>query len=228
MEIRTGNIFSTKCQTIVNTVNCVGVMGAGIALECRLRHPEMYERYRELCDENLIAVGKLWLYKESDRWILNFPTKKHWKRASKPEYLQKGLDKFLATYEEKGVTSIAFPLLGASHGGLDPERSLDIMSEYLKQCNIPVEIWKYDPEATDDLYPQFRASFKVRNEEKLAEATGLRRNYLNKVIDALDRPDVNSISRLSSVKGIGVKTLERCFEFVRNEVQQRHVQNELF
>ena len=79
IKIISGNIFTSKCQTIVNTINCVGVMGAGIALECRLRYPEMYKKYVELCENREISIGILWLYKSEDRWILNFPTKKHWK-----------------------------------------------------------------------------------------------------------------------------------------------------
>ena len=63
VKILTGNIWNSKAQTIVNTVNCEGVMGAGIALECRLRYPTMFERYKELCDTNLLQPGLLWLYK---------------------------------------------------------------------------------------------------------------------------------------------------------------------
>jgi O-acetyl-ADP-ribose deacetylase (regulator of RNase III) len=136
VKVITGNIFTTKAQTIVNTVNCVGVMGAGIALECRLRFPEMYEKYVTLCDQGQLKIGLLWLYKGDERWVLNFPTKKHWKYPSKKEYLEKGLEKFLSTYEQKGISSIAFPLLGASQGGIDGEESLAIMLSYLEQATI--------------------------------------------------------------------------------------------
>ena len=60
LEIIKGNVFTTECKVIVNTVNCVGVMGAGIALECRLRYPNMYTRYTELCKEGKIQTGQLW------------------------------------------------------------------------------------------------------------------------------------------------------------------------
>ncbi len=75
IKIINGNIFTSKCQTIVNTVNCVGVMGAGMALECRLRYPEMHEKYILLCKDKLIDIGLLWIYKSPEKWILNFPTK---------------------------------------------------------------------------------------------------------------------------------------------------------
>ncbi len=157
ITIKKGNIFTTKCQTIVNTINCVGIMGAGIAYECRLRYPEMYSRYVELCNEKKISIGTLWIYKSDNKWILNFPTKNHWKYESKIEYLEKGLQKFLDTYKEKGIKSIAFPLLGASNGGIPEKKSIEVMKKYLEQCdNINIEIYYFDPYAYDDLYLKFK------------------------------------------------------------------------
>ena len=149
-----GNIFNSKAQTIVNTVNCVGVMGKGIALVFKLRYPNMFELYQKYCAQHLIGIGKLWIYKgdESDPWVLNFPTKTHWKLPSEYDYIEKGLQKFVETYKERGITSIAFPLLGANNGGLDSEKVMQIMQEYLGQCDIPVEIFMYDPLAPDDLF----------------------------------------------------------------------------
>lgn len=139
--IRNEDLFETDAQTIVNTVNCVGAMGKGIALEYKKRYPEMYIRYVELCERNLIRPGKLWLYKSTEKWVLNFPTKDHWRTPSKLEYLEEGLEKFVATYREKNIRSIAFPLLGANNGKLDPKSSLEIMTHYLSECDIPVSIY---------------------------------------------------------------------------------------
>lgn len=151
-----GNIFTTQCQAIVNTVNCVGVMGAGIAYECRLRYPGMYERYVELCRDNKMKIGLLWIYKSDDKWIINFPTKIHWRYESKIEYLEKGLQKFIESYKEKGITSVAFPLLGASNGGIPEDVSLKIMQQYLEKCDIQIEIYQFDPFAYDDRYLEFK------------------------------------------------------------------------
>ena len=103
ITVKKGNIFTSNCDTVVNTVNCVGVMGAGIALECRLRYPEMYKKYKDLCHKDLIQVGKLWIYKTDKKWILNFPTKKDWKHSSKIEFIEAGLIKFVRTYKEKKI-----------------------------------------------------------------------------------------------------------------------------
>lgn len=153
-----GNIFNTKAQTIVNTVNCVGVMGKGIALVFKLRYPSMFEQYQKYCKQNLIAVGKLWIYKgePTNPWVLNFPTKTHWKLPSEYEYIEKGLQKFVDTYKEKGITSIAFPLLGANNGGLDKDKIMETMLHYLSKCDIPIEIYQYDSMAPDDLFETFK------------------------------------------------------------------------
>lgn len=141
LQIIKGDIFESDTQTIVNTINCVGVMGKGIALSFKEKYPKMFIRYKELCNNKQIKIGTLWLYKDENKWILNFPTKDHWKNPSEVEYLKLGLKKFVETYEEKGITSISFPLLGANNGGLNPDISLRIMKEYLRECKIPVFIY---------------------------------------------------------------------------------------
>ena len=146
--IKDRNIFDSQCQTIVNTVNCVGVMGKGIALEMKNRYPDMFEKYKNLCENKLIDIGKLWIYthiveKEIVKRILNFPTKIHWKNKSEYEYIEKGMQKFIETYQDKNITSIAFPMLGCNNGGLDSDVVLEIMLKYLSKCdNLIVEIYK--------------------------------------------------------------------------------------
>ncbi|MBG0790714.1 MAG: macro domain-containing protein [Desulfovibrionaceae bacterium] len=135
------SIWQSPAQTIVNTVNTVGAMGKGIALQFKKQYPEMYQRYRELCNKKELIVGKLWLYRADDRWIINFPTKKHWRYPSKPEYVESGLSKFVDVYEQFGITSISFPQLGTGHGGLDWDLVVKPMMEhYLKPLPIPVYI----------------------------------------------------------------------------------------
>lgn len=217
LRVITGNIFTSKCQTLVNTVNCVGVMGAGIALECKLRFPQMYDRYEELCRENKIRIGTLWIFKSVDRWILNFPTKQHWKFPTKEEYLHSGLEKFMDTYEDRGVTSVAFPVLGAQNGGLSQSRSIDIMESYLRNCSIDVEIYQYDPEAADDVFDSFKHRMLTTDAEELKFATGLSLGYIHRIQAALQTSDMCQLNQLANVKGIGEKTLEKAFAFVRDQ-----------
>lgn len=93
-----------------------------------------------LCERDMFHVGQLWLYKTERKWILNFPTKKHWRSKSKIEYIELGLKKFVDTYAEKGITSISFPMLGCGNGGLNWEKEVrPLMERYLK--NLPIDIY---------------------------------------------------------------------------------------
>lgn len=219
---KNGNIFTTEAQTIVNTVNCVGVMGAGIAYEFRLREPEMFTKYKDLCNSKQIDIGKLWIYEAKSEGhskynkILNFPTKNHWKYPSKEEYLHLGLEKFVATYKERNITSVAFPLLGADRGGIDKNRSISIMEQYLSKCDIDVEIWYFDPMAKDDLYEDFKSIFQEIDDQTIKNESKIRIDIVKKIRAGLDKPDINSISGLLRVKGVADKSLEKLFNYIKS------------
>lgn len=217
IEIVKGNIFNTKAQTIVNTINCVGVMGKGIALVYKLRYPKMFDLYSEYCKSKLIGIGKLWLYKNDDDapWVLNFPTKFHWKYPSKIEYIEKGLQKFVETYKEKGITSIAFPMLGTYNGGLGKTEVLSLMKKYLSQCDIPIEIYDYDPTAPDDLFEMFKLKWKAIPNSDKKHITGIRTQKQIETINfAVNSNTIHSMISLIEYKGIGFKTMEQCFRLV--------------
>ena len=144
------NLFDSDAQVLVNTVNTVGVMGKGIAKEFKKRYPEMFEKYEKMCKAGKFKTGDLLPYKipDSDRLVLNFPTKRHWRARSKLEYIESGLKKFAQTYDQKGINSISFPMLGSSNGGLDWETQVKpLMEEYLKDLQIEIRIHEYDPES---------------------------------------------------------------------------------
>ena len=220
MEIKqiNGNIFNSKCQTIVNTINCVGVMGKGIALVYKLRYPEMFLEYKEHCQKKLLKPGVLWLYtkQENAPWILNFPTKKHWKYPSKIEWIESGLKKFVETYKQKEITSIAFPLLGTHNGGLDTSEVKELMHKYLKNCNITIEIYDYDPAIQDDLFDLFRKKWLSLEEKNIKIATGIQPQYAKRITEILQSDNINSMISLANYKGIGAKTLEKAFDYILN------------
>ena len=215
VRIITGNIFTSTSAVLVNTVNCAGVMGAGLALECRLRYPAMFDQYARLCEQGLLDVGRLWLFDGGDRSILNFPTKKHWRLPSQAAYLHLGLQKFIQTYQARGIDSIAFPLLGAQHGGMDPEASLRLMLDYLERCTIPVEIYRYDPAAPDDLFERFKALVNGATDAQIQSSTRLRSNQIRALRDALASPRVRQLNQLAECTGVGDKTLEAAFALTR-------------
>ena len=211
-----GNIFNTRCQTLVNTVNCIGVMGKGIALECKLRFPDMFKKYKEFCEKELMKPGSLQLCNSSKPWILNFPTKVHWKDPSKIEYLEKGLDKFQYEYSKKKITSIAFPLLGTSLGGLSEELVYKTMIKYLEPLkNIDIEIYEYDPNAGDDLFDLFHQKvwrFSVDDYKKNLKINKIAAENLKR---AIDEKNVNSMLGIQDLPQVGLKTIESIHEFIR-------------
>lgn len=140
-----GNMFESPAQVLVNTVNTVGVMGKGIALTFKKVYPDMYKNYRYYCENKQFEMGKLYLYKTPGKWILNFPTKINWRNPSKIEYIEQGLKKFVASYKEKGIKSIAFPKLGCGNGGLNFETHVKpLMDKYLSNLDINVYVYLHD------------------------------------------------------------------------------------
>jgi O-acetyl-ADP-ribose deacetylase (regulator of RNase III) len=137
-----GDLLQSPAQVLVNTVNTVGVMGKGIAYEFKRLFPEMYRQYREMCEKRQFKTGMLWLYRSPNKWVLNFPTKEHWRNPSRVEYIEAGLQKFVDTYAELGIYSIAFPALGCGNGQLDFETQVKpLMETYLRP--LPIEVFIY-------------------------------------------------------------------------------------
>ena len=138
------SILDSQAQTVVNTVNTVGVMGKGLAQAFREKYPSMFKAYKELCDKEQFSVGQLWLWRGANQWVLNFPTKKHWRYPSKLEYIESGLSKFVANYEARGIREISFPRLGCGNGGLEWEQVRPVMEKYLAPLPIPIYIHDFD------------------------------------------------------------------------------------
>ena len=90
-----GNLLNDKSEALINTVNCIGVMGKGIALQFKKAFPGNFQEYKKACDKNEVKPGKMFVYHTADifsvKWIINFPTKNHWKEKSKIEYIEDGL-----------------------------------------------------------------------------------------------------------------------------------------
>src|SRR5438105_8911716 len=154
-----GDIFESNAHVIVNTVNCKGVMGKGLALAFKQRYPAMFPVYQQECKMGKLRIGRPTLYKQSTPWILNFPTKNDWKLPSKLEYIEKGLEYFVANYKKAGIQSIAFPKLGAQNGKLSWDDVGPLMAKYLSQIDIDIYIYiaegdkeyQYDTESADIL-----------------------------------------------------------------------------
>ena len=117
-----GDILEDDAEAIVNTINCVGVMGKGLALAARRRWPQMYTEYQAACDRQEVQPGMMWVWGTGEmfgtRLLIGFPTKRHWRSRSQMEDIEIGLDGLGKTIETEGLKSIAIPQLGCGHGGL--------------------------------------------------------------------------------------------------------------
>jgi len=142
MKILVGDILQSKAQTLVNTVNCAGIMGKGIALEFKKRFPKMFEDYAERCERREVKLGVPYLYRTLlPPHIINFPTKDHWKSVSRLADIERGLQHLLGHYKDWGVTSLAVPPLGCGNGQLEWKGVGPLIYRYASQMDIPVELF---------------------------------------------------------------------------------------
>ena len=217
-----GNIFNTKAMAVVNTVNCVGAMGKGIALDFKLRFPEMFKEYQRICFQHLLKPGQILPYKKSSPIILNFAIKDDWKEPSKIEWIEETLKKFVDNYKKLGITSVAFPWMGAMNGGLPIEVIKELTRKYLSSLDdIDIEVYDFDPNVPCELYRSlqeivFSEKFKLSELEVLSN---IKSRYWIKIIDAVNDPNTKSINNLCHyiVNGkriIGKTNIERLFVFL--------------
>jgi O-acetyl-ADP-ribose deacetylase (regulator of RNase III)/uncharacterized protein YwgA len=142
MKILIGDMLKSRAQTLINTVNCVGIMGKGIALEFKKHFPEMFADYVQRCERQAVRPGVPYIFKALyPPHVINFPTKDHWKSMSKIKDIEQGLAYLLVHYREWGVTSLAIPPLGCGNGQLEWKQVGPLIYKCAKQMDIPVEMY---------------------------------------------------------------------------------------
>ncbi|MFT4075705.1 MAG: macro domain-containing protein [Asticcacaulis sp.] len=143
-----GNLLDSDAEALVNTVNTVGVMGKGVALMFKEAYPDNFKQYEAACRDKVLHVGKMFVtHRDSfigPRWIVNFPTKAHWRFPSKMEWVAQGLDDLKVVITENNIRSIALPPLGAGNGGLEWPHVRKLMIEKLSDLE-DVQIVIYEP-----------------------------------------------------------------------------------
>ena len=143
-----GDILAADAEALVNTVNCVGVMGKGIALQFKMKYPENYKIYKKICDQGRMMVGKVLIVEQissaNPRYIVNFPTKRHWKGKSIIQDISKGLDSLIVEVKRLKIKSIAIPALGSGLGGLDWLQVKSIIIDAFSQFP-DVDVLLYEP-----------------------------------------------------------------------------------
>jgi O-acetyl-ADP-ribose deacetylase (regulator of RNase III) len=153
MELLSGNILASNADALVNTVNCIGYMGKGIALQFKKAYPTNFLVYHKYCTQGKLSPGTMLVYETGamvgPRFIINFPTKKHWRETSHYEYIQQGLNDLVDVIREKNIRSIAIPPLGCGNGGLDWKKVRPMIEKAMQPLHeVHVEI--YEPIGAPD------------------------------------------------------------------------------
>ena len=157
-EVLQGNILDSQCQTLVNTVNTVGIMGKGVALEFKRRFPEMFKDYVRRCEVGEVVLGRPYLHRSLvPPWIINFPTKEHWRSVSRLDAIVDGLEYLSDHIEEWEVESLAVPPLGCGNGQLEWSVVGPTLFRWLEQLPIPVELYAPHEAPKEQLGREFLA-----------------------------------------------------------------------
>jgi O-acetyl-ADP-ribose deacetylase (regulator of RNase III) len=178
-----GNLLDAEAEALVNTVNTVGVMGKGIALQFKRAFPENCKAYKRACDQGTVALGHMFIWDAGalagpgPRYIINFPTKKHWRSKSKLSDIRAGLDDLVRQLKDLSVRSIAVPPLGCGHGGLQWDQVRPLIESAL--ANVPdLNVLLYPPEGAPAASDQPVRTDTPKMTPGRAALIGITRRYL--------------------------------------------------
>lgn len=149
----TGNLLEANAEALVNTVNCEGYMGKGIAYQFKLTYPNNNVDYVKACKNGTLRIGTLHYYFEKGKTIINFPTKDKWREKSKIEYINVGLEALIRLINQLNIKSIAIPPLGSGNGGLIWANVKELIEEKLKDISDDIHIIVYEPSMNYEAKP---------------------------------------------------------------------------
>jgi O-acetyl-ADP-ribose deacetylase (regulator of RNase III) len=227
IEIRQGDILQADAEALVNTVNCVGIMGRGIALQFRKAFPENYRVYKTACDRKELHPGIMLVYDlnrlQNPRYVINFPTKRHWKGKSRIEDINTGLEALVAEIRKRNIRSIAVPPLGCGLGGLQWKAVRPVIEQAFQ--SLPdLRVLLYEP--TGAPAPQ-----KMVKEKRVPNMTpgraallGLMRRYLAAVMDpSISLLEIHKLMYFMQEAGEALKLNYRKATFGPYSENLRHV-----
>jgi len=217
-----GNIFNSSAMAVVNTINCVGAMGKGIALDFKLRFPDMFREYQHACFNHIIVPGQIWMYTKSNPIILNLAIKNDWKDPSRVEWIEQTLMEFVSLYNKQGITSVAFPWMGAMNGGISIDIIKRLTRQYLSSLtDINVEVYEFDP---DEPCPLYRSLDRIAKNDmfsisELERLSDIKSRYWIKIIDLVTNDKTSSMDNLchymvENKRIIGKTNIERLYLFL--------------
>jgi O-acetyl-ADP-ribose deacetylase (regulator of RNase III) len=195
-----GDILEAQTEALVNTVNTVGVMGKGVALAFKRRFPDNYEFYRQACERDEVEIGRMLVFETGrlqPRYIINFPTKEHWRDSSKLHYIEQGLRDLVRKVRDLGIRSIAVPALGCGNGGLDWAQVRSLIAEAFQPLK-DVEVLVFEPQKAPATQPR-----PLIERTPMAALIYLIARY-GQIEEEITGQDVYQLARLLKVAGISV------------------------
>jgi len=186
IEIKVGDIFKADTEALVNTVNCVGVMGRGIALQFKKAYPQNFKAYKTVCDDEQLYPGKVFVYDLNrminPRYIINLPTKRHWKEKSRIEDIEAGLVALKEEIRQRNILSIAIPPLGCGLGGLEWSAVRPLIEQAFSELS-EVCVHLYEPRGAPAAKEMVREKRIPNMTVGRAALLCLMRRYLSAVLD---------------------------------------------
>jgi len=140
-----GNILESSSDAIINTVNCEGYMGKGIAYQFKVKYPNNNKQYEEACKTGKFKIGSILTFVENEKLIINFPTKSEWRKKSEYSYITKGLETLVDMLPKLNVRSIAFPPLGCGNGGLEWTKVKTLITDAIEPYEDYFDFILYEP-----------------------------------------------------------------------------------
>ena len=187
IEYKVGDVLSEKTEALVNTVNCVGVMGRGVALQFKKAFPENFKAYAKACQRQEVVPGRMFVFEteqlDNPKYIINFPTKRHWRSKSRIADIESGLDALVAVIRERQINSIALPPLGSGLGGLEWPAVRSSIDAVLAELSADVRVVVFEPAGAPDASVMARLTEPPAMTPGRAALVALMYRYLGGLLD---------------------------------------------
>ena len=235
----TGNIFESDAKCLVNTVNCEGYMGKGIAYQFKMRYPENNKDYVRACKSGELHIGTIHYYTEGGIWIVNLPTKDKWREKSRVSYVEVGLDRLVEFIQDKQPASVAIPPLGCGNGGLDWPEVKRIIDEKLSSIKKECDISVYEPSDSYGATPkeppkmnvsslailQIRMNLNKVDKTRLQKASFMMNYYLGEEYFKFDKWKYGPYSHSIDIVARRLGEYQKYYNLTSSEDTYKHIYN---